>query len=239
MFLGAAILAGLWFTQETWRPWLIAEEPTPAGEGPDHDHAEDRDRVKLTPQAKANLRLVVKPIALRKEYWRTILIPGQIGSSPGAAIGRCGGRWRCRRDRGGAGDTVRPGGELFTLRLNSESLQNAQTELFKTAQEVKIAQKQYRMIEGSVRSGALSEQKLLDLQFQLDRLAAARKAYRTDLTTRGLTPEQIDLVEEGTFVRQTTIRAPLESGADVLFEVEELKVQSGEQVRRADALLAG
>jgi membrane fusion protein, heavy metal efflux system len=231
-----AVAAGLWLTQETWRPWLIAEQPTATEH--DHAHGEEKDRVKLTPQARANLRLVVKPVALRDEYWRTLLVPGQIVEQPG------------RSDRTVAapvtgvveailavpGDTVRPDGKLFTLRLNSESLQSTQTELFKTAQEVKISQKQSRLIEGSVRSGALPEQRLIDLQFQLDRFAAARKAYRADLTARGFSPEQLDQVEEGTFVRQTTVRAPNESGTDALFEVEELKVQPGEQVQQGQTL---
>lgn len=242
LMLGAAVAltaGAVWLTRETWRPWLTPTESSTGEEEHAHDHAAEKERVKLSPQAKANLRLVVQPLELQKEYWRTILVPGQVVeqhgrsdrtvTTPVAGI--------VERVVAVPGDAVRPGLELFTLRLNSESLQTAQTELFKTAQDVKIAQKQQKLIEGSVRTGALSEQRLLDLQYQLDRLAAARKAYRADLANRGLTPDQIDQAEEGNFVRQTIVRAPLvPEETDVLFELEELKVQPGEQVQAGQVL---
>lgn len=239
LLLVAGVLAGVavWLTRDTWRPWL-ATASQPAGEE-EHAHAHpEKDRVKLSPQAKANLRLDVKPVAIRDEYWRTILVPGQVveqrGRSDRTVTAPVAGV--VERVAAVPGDLVQPGGDLFTLRLNSESLQSAQTELHKTGQEVKIAQKQYKVIEGSVRSGALSEQKLLDLQYQLDRLAAARKAYRADLATRGLTPEQIDQVEEGNFLKQITVRVPAGKEASVPHEVEELKVQPGEQVQAGQVL---
>ena len=42
-----------------------------------HEHAHG-DRVKLTDQARKNLKLVVKPVAVRQDYWRTIQVPGVI-----------------------------------------------------------------------------------------------------------------------------------------------------------------
>src|SRR5207302_1334094 len=142
------------------------------------------------------------------------------------------------------GDTVPPGGELFTLAVTSESLLSSQTELYKNAEETRIAQAQYKRLEETARAGGVPEQKLIDSRVQLDRLAAARRAQRTDLATRGLTPEQIDQVEQGRFLKEITIRAPAVPNPlpaspgmpGFLYEVEKLKVQGGEQVQAGQTL---
>ncbi|HUS39568.1 MAG TPA: MchE protein, partial [Pirellulales bacterium] len=86
--------------------------------------------MKLSSQARKNLGLVAKPVSLQP-YWRTIQVPGTIVDRPGVS------------DRGVtspavgvvtevhafAGDTVKPGEVLFTLKLFSEYLQKAQSDL--------------------------------------------------------------------------------------------------------------
>lgn len=242
VIVGAGAGLAAWFTQESWRPWLSAVGAPEASAAAEHahDHA-DKERVKLSPQAKANLRLVVKEMHPEKEYWRKLLVPGQVVERSGRGHRTVTAPIAGVVERVAAfpGDEVRAGDELFTLRLNSESLLNAQTELFKAGQEVKLVQKQYKVIEGSVRSGALSEQRLLDLQYQLERLAVTRKAYRADLAARGLTPEQIDQAEEGTFLRQLVLRVPADAddpAAKPVYEIEALKVQPGDQVQAGQVL---
>ena len=89
------------------------------------------------------------------------------------------------------GETVRPGDELITLRLNSEPLQNSQTELYKNTREMQITQDQKQRLESAAKSGAIPEARLLELDYQLRRLAATLQALRYDLAARGLSPEQI------------------------------------------------
>lgn len=224
LILGSLGLAA-YFTRDWWR----AEEksPTPAA----HSHGA-ADRVKLSRQAQANLGLVVKPITL-ETYRRTIEVPAVVVERRG------------RGDRGFVapaagivqsiaafpGDTVQPGSELLTLRLNSEALQTNQTELFKAAQETRIALDQKQRLEKAAQGGAIAESRLLDLQYQLERLAALRKAYRADLAIKGLLPPQIDQIEAGNFIKEIQVRVPTVSPGDqTLLEVEEMKVQPGEQV---------
>src|SRR5262245_26794773 len=136
--MAAAGVTGL-LTYDTWSGWLFADKTVaPAGQADDHPHGSP-DRVRLSPQARANLKLVVKPLQL-DTYTRTLMIPGMVVERPG------------RSDRGVTapiagvvrrivavpGESVRPGDELFILRLNSEYVQNSQTELYKTTREMQI-----------------------------------------------------------------------------------------------------
>jgi biotin carboxyl carrier protein len=257
----AAILAGAaaagWLTRDTWRPWLAkpAASATAAGAAGGHDHAAPADRVALSPQAAANLHLVSEPLK-PQTYWRSLQVPGIVVERPGQS------------DRGISapmvgvvthihalpGDTVRPGDPLVTLRLISEYLQNTQSELFKTTRDVQLTQEQKDRLAAAAREGTVPEARVIEIDQQLRRLAAAAQSYRQDLLTRGLSPEQVAEAAAGKFA--TTVRLvaprpaagekPVSSGSvapsvaerlDQAFEVQELKVDLGQQVQAGQAIL--
>src|SRR4051812_13061217 len=136
LFAGGSLTAYL-----TRHLWLAPAEDTKAASEP-HEHG-PADRVKPTPQAVANLGIVPRPLILQS-YRRTIEVPGAVVDRPGQS------------DRGVSatiagivtqihvepGVAVRAGDLLFTLRLTSEYVQNAQTELFKTTSEMVLNRKQ-------------------------------------------------------------------------------------------------
>ena len=224
--------------------------------------AEKQTVVEISEQARKNLGLVSKP-AKPQEYWRSVLIPGEIADRPGVS------------DRGVTspavgivtaihafpGDTIRPGESLFTLRLFSEYLQNTQSELFKATQEVQLIQQELVRLSGATRSGAVPESRLIESRQQLNRQTTLIRAYEQDLLTRGLNPEQIQQVASGTFVSTIEVAAPpampqqawlAPSGASALrqvstvsdssseigiaFEVQELSVELGQQVQAGQVL---
>ncbi len=248
----AGLVAAAFLTREIWGDWLAQRPPTSdAAQANEHDrHPKELDRVRLTPQARRNLRLVVEP--LRPEvYRRTIAVPGTIverlgKSNRGVTTPLAG---VVQRMFALPGDTVRPGAELVTLSLTSEPLQTSQTELYKTAQDILLTTKQKERLEGAAKSGTIAEVRIIEVENQLARLRAIRKTYRSDLALRGLTPAQIDQAENGQFLREITIRAPARPAnggtatsatkADdpPAYEVEELKVQPGEQVQAGQTLL--
>src|SRR5205814_5556 len=121
---------------------------------------------------------------------------------------------------------------LFTLKLLSEALHQTQTELYKTAQELKIVQEQRKRIGTMSQAGAVATQQVIEADAQILRHQVATKAYRQELLTRGLTPEQIDAVADGHFVTEIVVTAPrlAEDAAPASFEVQELKVELGQQV---------
>jgi cobalt-zinc-cadmium efflux system membrane fusion protein len=245
-------------TRNQWQPWLFNDQSAPikAVDPLSHDH-KDSDRVRLSAQARGNLKLVVKPIKLQT-YWRSIDVPGLVIDSPG------------RSDRGFTapvagvvkeihalpGDTVRPGENLVTLRLVSDSVVTAQTELFKTTRELQFVQEQKNRLGEVNKTGSVPEIKLIEIDSQLRRLKGIIQAYRQDLLARGLTTGQIDGVAEGKFVTEITVIAPKPPrdsqllvstartgsssdplpGSDLAYEIQEIKVQMGEQVQAGQML---
>lgn len=213
MLVAASVLAGLaagvFFTRDRWLPKLLLREAKPVA-SEEHRAATEASKVlQLSPQARRNLGLVAKPIALQT-YWRTILVPGEVLDRPGVsdrgvtapAVGVV------TRVHAFPGDTVKPGETLFTLRLFSEYLQNTQSELFKATRETEFVKEQRVRLESAAKAGALPESRLIELDQQLRRQAALIQAYRQDLLTRGLAPEQIQKVTEGKFVSSIDIVAP-------------------------------
>jgi len=146
------------------------------------------------------------------------------------------------------GDTVHPGDVLFTLRVLSESLHLTQTDLFKATQDITLAQAQRKRLKES--AGAVPEARVIEVDNQITRLEVAVNAYRQELLSRGFTPDQIDGVTAGTFVREITVAAPPRPAAPTLtgastgtpaeppaaFEVQELKVDLGQQVQAGQTL---
>lgn len=236
----AGILLGGWLTRETWKSWLIREQSGLQQPGDSHDdHAHTSpDRLKLSNQAKANLQLRTAPLQLTT-YWRTTQMPGTIIERPGLS------------NRGISttlaglvtkihvlpGQLVRPGDELFQLRLVSDYLQNTQAQLYKTARDLQINADEQQRLKGVSDSQSLFKGKLLDLGYEERRLLAALDTYRQDLLTRGLTVEDINQVIAGKFLAEFVVRVPRKQDDDKLvYEMEELKVQLGELVQAGQVL---
>ena len=236
--LVAGLAAGAYLSRQSWLPLFNRETPPKPAEARDA-HAEPA-KVLLSDQAIDNLGLTARPVKLQT-FWKTLSVPGMVVDRPG------------RSDRGVVapatgvvsnirrvpGDPVKPGDELFTLRLLSESLAQTQTELFKAAQEVTLARAQRKRLESS--GGAIPEARLIEVDQQMSRHQVAVNAYRQELQARGFSPEQIDRAAAGEFLREMSVYAPTrptekEADGSPAFEVQELKVGLGQQVQAGQAL---
>ena len=258
IFGGMILLGAVAFlTRDSWTtllkrrsaPLVATEQTAPP--------IQEAKTLKISEQARKNLGLVSKP-AKPQAYWRTIEVPGEIVDRPGYS------------DRGVTspavgvvtevhafpGDTVKPGARLFTLRLFSEYLQNTQSELFKSTREIQLITEQYARLEGLAKSGGVPEARLIELDNQLRRQKTLIQSYQQDLLTRGLNPEQIKSVADGTFVSTIDVVAPpvidhtsqanqiqpvafqsADSNVDGLaYEVQELNVELGQQVQAGQLL---
>jgi membrane fusion protein, heavy metal efflux system len=241
--IAAAIAAAALF-RDTWLPFFEPAAPTSAGVEADHGRvapAARRDVLELSPQARKNLGVVSRPVAVT-DYRRTILVPGEIADRPGIS------------DRGVTspavgivtqvhafpGDTVRPGQKLFTVRLLSEYVQNAQAELFQAVRETELEQEK-RVRLAQIGEGTIAGARLIEIDQQLRRLAAEMTSRRQELLARGLLPEQIKEVEAGRFVSSVEIVAPpplanAAPEANPAYEVQELKAELGTQVQAGQLL---
>jgi membrane fusion protein, heavy metal efflux system len=250
--LGGLIAAAGWY-RDLWLPLL--QQP-----GADHSAVAAGDEapisqakvLELSPQARQNLKLVSRPAKL-SNYWRSIIVPGEVTDRPGLS------------DRGVtspavgvvtqihsfAGDTVRPGDRLFTLRLVSEYIHNTQSELFKVTRDIELeTEKRQRLAQ--IGEGAIPQVRIIEVDQQLRRLQAASESYRQDLLTRGLSLDQIAQVAAGKFVATLDVVAPpplalppsvtavvspaATPASDIVYEVQELKVDLGTQVQAGQLL---
>lgn len=261
------LTAVAYFQRQRLQGWFVgaAIESADHDHDHDHDHAhDDSNRLRLSKQARDNLRLIVKPVK-PGVYWRTINVPGLVIERPGegdrAVTAPTAGV--VTRVLAVPGDTVRPGDALFTLRAVGEALQTSQSELFKTARELEINREQQARLAPLAKSSAIPPNRLLDLEFQQRRLEATLDAARNDLAIRGVSAEQIDEIARGKFVteitvfvpaatrqdtpatenRQGVVRTALESQANPLrsettvnYEIEQHRVALGEQVQSGQVL---
>ena len=256
---GITVVVGLgvaaFVTRDRWLPWLHSDTTTAKAEE-QQTPVEDAKVLKLSPQARKNLRLVSKPVSLRS-YWRTVQVPGVVAERPGLsdrgitspAVGVV------SRVHAFAGDTVRPGDMLFTLRLFSEYLQNTQSELFKATGETQLIKEERARLAGLARNGSIAGSRIIELDQRIRRQEGLIQAYRQDLLTRGLAVAQIKQITEGKFVSTIEVFAPPQvseirgqqklqpvafvdgqRGKGLIYEVQELKVELGQQVQAGQLL---
>ncbi|RLS43825.1 MAG: MchE protein [Planctomycetota bacterium] len=250
--LGGLIAAAAWY-RDLWLPLLQqpAGDHSAVAAGEEAPISEAKV-LELSPQARQNLKLVSRPAKL-SNYWRAVIVPGEITDRPGLS------------DRGVtspavgvvtqvhafAGDTVRPGDRLFTLRLVSEYIHNTQSELFKVTRDIELeTEKRQRLAQ--IGEGAIPQVRIIEVDQQLRRLQAASESYRQDLLTRGLSLDQIAEVAAGKFVATVDVVAPpplalppsvtvvaspaAANASDIVYEVQELKVDLGTQVQAGQLL---
>ncbi len=260
---GPAVVIGVLVTVWIFRERIFrSAEPSTRSAAEAPPSTEKQTVLEISAQARKNLNLVSKP-AQPQEYWRTVLIPGEITDRPGLS------------DRGVTspavgivtaiyafpGDTIRPGEAIFSLRLFSEYLQSTQTQLFKSTQETAIVNAELDRLSGLAQTGAISRAQIIDLESELKRQNALIQSARQDLLTRGLTPGQIAQIEAGTFVATVEVTAPpprspsIDPDGDdstlaqhvypsalddtkngLAYEVQELSVDLGQQVQAGQLL---
>ncbi len=250
----AGIGVGGWFSRDYWLPLLSTDSQISETAEEDSPPIEAPKMLKLSEQARANLGLVSKPVNIRS-YWRKVQIPGVIVDRPGVT------------DQGITspiagvitqvhafkGDIVQPNEKLFTLRLVSEYLQKSQSDLFKAVRETEILNQEIVRLRELANSGVIPGKRILELDQQVSRQAALLDAYRQDLTSRGLSAEQVGQIESGNFLTTIDIHAPTLTKSDQefapvgftrtispsekgFFEIQDLKVDLGQQVDAGEAL---
>jgi multidrug efflux pump subunit AcrA (membrane-fusion protein) len=229
---------------------LFGEKASPASPPDKKDKpAEEAEQVKISPQARQNLGLVVAPAEVRKEpYWRTVAATGmvierpghcdQLVTSPLSGI--------VKRIDALKGDLVRPGEELFVVQLVSEPIHNAQALLYKTTVDLRLTEEQITRLASVSGAGILPPAKMIDLTTQQRRHEASIRTLRHELLVAGLTDAQIAEVAQGKFLREIPIPVPGKEThpytaaepehESQLFEVEQLKVIAGERVQAGQPL---
>lgn len=242
----AALGVAGYATRERWLPVVFPPNAAKTDSAPTDEHAHAHaDRVKLSAQAQANLRLDVDALT-PGPYWRTVVIPGVVVDRPGESdrgvTARLAGVVTDVKAR--PGDTVKAGDPLFVMQLASEYAQSAQADLAKAAQELRIATTKRDSTAGLVKAGTASATALAEDEAQVKRFTTQVQTIRRQLQTLGFTAAQIDKAEKGEAVTEVVVTAPARAQPDgsagsqvePIFEVQDLKVQLGEQVQAGQTL---
>src|SRR5262249_14002697 len=141
------------------------------------------------------------------------------------------------------GDLVRPADPLFTLDVVSEPLQTAQAAYFKNHLELAIVADEKKRLADALDTGALPLSRKIELDNHWNKLTRDNQALENELKVRGLTGAEIAGVTKGDFVNQITVSVPAhheehqgKRANEFAYEIEELKVRLGEQVKAGQAL---
>ncbi len=206
-------------------------------------------------QAQKNLGLTAKPLKA-DIFWKTITVQGMVVDRPGVsdrqivapAIGIVAQIFHV------PGDTVRSGEVLFTLKLSSDSLHETQTDLYKASQEIKLAQARLKRLVAV--GDAVAQVRVIEVESEITRLEVAVKSYRHELLIRGFSSNDIESVSAGELVKELPIVAPTQLPSQEVppiaqvssfdssdtdfqppaFELQELKVEAGQQVQAGETL---
>jgi membrane fusion protein, heavy metal efflux system len=204
-------------------------------------------------QAQKNLGIIAKPL-IAETFWKTITVQGMVVDRPGMsdrevvspAVGTVIQLLHV------PGDMVRPGEVLFRIKLASESLQETQTQLFKTSQDILLAEARRARLQTG--GEAIAQVRVIEAENELTRLKVADRAIRLELANRGFTDEEINGIAEGKLLNEISIRAPTASKAlealpakedpvprsdeqqPFTYEFQELKVALGEQLQAGQTL---
>ncbi len=249
----AGIAVGAYATRERWLP-LVFPPPKSSKVEEKKEDGGSVERIKLSPQAQANLKLDVDAL-VPEPYMRKLLIPGIVVDRPGvtdrgvtARVAGIVGEIKAR-----PGDTVKAGDPLFTLQLVGEFVQSTQTELAKAARELTFAEAKRVRTADLVKQGTQAPAELIEAENQVKRVTTQVQAYRRQLQVLGLTAAQVGLAEKGNVVTELVVTAPDRPTEGVpiepkgiaseagkveppVFEVQELKVQLGEAVTAGQTL---
>lgn len=218
VILGAVGLLA-WGTQEQWRSLVPGwsangasaseQDKTDAetshegeDEHHDHDHAghDEASSLELSAQARKNIGLTADklvPIKLQS-FKRSITIPAIVVERPGET------RVTIVAPMTGivtninviAGEAVKPGRELFKMRLTHEDLVQAQTAYLKTLGELDVEKKEIARLQDITDRGVIAGKVLLEREYEKEKLEANLKSQREALLLHGLTDAQVDQINQ-------------------------------------------
>lgn len=217
-----------------------ADTPSQTG-----DHASDKaGSLQLSKQARKNIALELVTIAPR-DFERTVSIPAVLVDRPGrteiaVSAPMTGIVQRVYPLRG---EAVAPGVPLFELRLTHEDLVEKQSELLRALEELDVVKREVARLDEVTRSGAVAGKRLLERQYEQQKIEAAIRAQRQALILHGLTEEQIEkIAKDRRLLQSVTVHAPRAADRGIcaqhkeVLQVAALSVTPGEHVETGDRL---
>jgi multidrug efflux pump subunit AcrA (membrane-fusion protein) len=251
--VAAALFAEHWWPPLRERIAVLVASPNstesaaPEGSDAHHEHDDhahsDPNSLELSEQARKNIGLKVGEVRLT-EFERHLSIPGMVVERPGKS------RLEVTAPFTGMvaeihatqGEAVRPGQELFELRLTHEDIVQAQSELLRTAEELKVIRREVDRLKAATQDGAIARKSLLERQYEEQKHEAAFRAQREALRLHGLDDRQIaTILEHSTLLPSFTVAAPsrasmMGDNGGIVLQIQDLKAVRGQHVVTGDVL---
>jgi len=213
----------------------------------DHDHGHaghsEDSSIELSTNALRNIGF--QPITIEPTtYVKTITVPAMVVERPGRS------QIHITAPLTGVvtkivpiqGAAIEPGSPMFEIRLTHEELVNAQSNLVRTSESLEVVNREIARLR-SLGEGVIAGKRILDQEYEKQKLEAGFRAERQALLLHGLTEKDLDSILRDRKLLQTlTVDAPMhghDSDAcreDHLFHVQELPVKLGQQVEAGQVL---
>ncbi|HEV7283141.1 MAG TPA: efflux RND transporter periplasmic adaptor subunit [Pirellulaceae bacterium] len=242
-------------TYRLWSPWAIAKleelrDRTSVaadagraghdGEGDDHaghDHGAEGESIHLSDAALKNVGF--EPFALElRPYEKSTAIPALVVERPGRS------QLLVTAPLTGVvtqihviqGVAISEGDPLFELRLTHEDLVQSQSDLLKTAEALSVVERELARLK-TLDPGVVAGKRLLELEYELQKLRATLESDRQTLLLHGLTEEDVaGILQSRKLVQFITVKAPAHDHAgenckeDHRFTVAQVPVKKGQLV---------
>lgn len=185
-------------------------------DGHDHSgHAHDEaTSLELSAQARRNIGLT--PDMLREvklqTFRRSITVPAIVVERPGrtqiqVATPMTG---VITHVHAVTGEAVDSGTLLFQIRLTHEDLVQAQTEFLKTIGELEVERREIKRLTEATSTGAVAKIKLIERQYEEQKLAVLLQAQQEALRLHGLSERQVQqIATDRRLLRELQIVVPL------------------------------
>ena len=219
------------------------EEHGDAEHGHDHaGHSADTS-IELSEKALKNIGFQAVTVKL-DTFERTIIMPAIVVEQPGRT------QIHLTSPLTGiisdvyafAGEAVEPNSPMFQVRLTHEEVVTAQRDYLLTSESLNIVDREIERLK-SIGEGVIAGKRILEQQYEKQKLEASLLAAEQALLLHGLSEEQVAEIRKTKKLLQTlTIRAPAHSHTgdgceeDHLFHVQRLSVTQGQQVEAGQEL---
>ena len=261
-----ALIGGLLAARSWWLPQIKARILAWAGdgavkssgegghedhgghEGHDHGGGDDSNTIAVTAQGLKNIGFRPMKIALGP-YAQTVRMPAMIVERPGKTQIQVPAPMTgiVTKVLAQEGVAVEPGDTLFEMRLMHEELVTAQRDFLKTAESLDVVNREIKRLKG-LTEGLVPGKRLLDEEYERQKLEASLKAERQGLILHGITEPQVeDILQTRKLLQTVVVRAPQQSHeghhhdeksakTDHPFHVQQLNVQPGQQIEAGSPL---
>lgn len=260
VMVAVVLVAGTaWVTQSRWRP-AVQRQVTELRNGSSngskstddhghdhhgHDHANHSEEtsIELSPNGLKNIGYRPMTVELGT-YTKYLDFPGMVMEWPGRT------RIQISAPMTGIvtaihtvqGAAVPEDAPLFDIRLTHEELVTAQSNLIRTAENLEVVEREIQRLR-SLDEGIVAGKRVLEQEYEKQKLEASLKAERQALLLHGLNEEQVQsIVKDRKLFQTLTVHAPEHSHEgeaclqDHLFHVQNIPVHVGQQVQAGEVL---